>query len=162
MSVRSSRGFTLIEMVVAMVIMAIISAVALPNLSNFFSPSVDSARETVLAALRQAKSRAYSHRRLVCLTASGTSVNMLQVGTNPATSCAGGSVPGPDGSSNFLSAVPGASVSSSPLSVLYFQPDGRLTSDAAGLTTSNYVLTITVGTQGSTTINVNGASASAQ
>jgi hypothetical protein len=71
-------------------------------------------------------------------------------------------VPGPDGKPNFLSEITGVSISSVPSSTLYFQPDGTLTSDLAGASQSNYVLTITVGAQPTTVVNVSGASATPQ
>jgi MSHA pilin protein MshC len=156
------RGFTLIEMVISMIIIAIVCAVALPNLDNFFSPSADAARETVLGALRQAKNQAFTHRRLVCLTASGSSITAVQASANPAVSCGSTAVLGPDGKPNFLSDISGVTVSASPASILYFQPDGTLTSNLAGSTQSNYVLTITVGSQSPTVVGVSGASATPQ
>ncbi len=156
------RGFTLIEMVISLIIIAVISAVIMPNLDHFFSPSADASREAVLGALRQAKNHAYSHRRLVCVTASGSSITMLQASTNPAASCGGTSLKGPDGSSNFLNDMTGVVISSTPSSTLYFQPDGTLSSDAAGSSISNYVLTVTTGTQTSVTVTISGASASPQ
>jgi|SRR3954469_8152086 MSHA pilin protein MshC len=61
---RSGRGFTLLELVVALVISAILAAIALP----YFSDRETNAtwfREQVKAALRYAQRQAVANRRLV-------------------------------------------------------------------------------------------------
>lgn len=157
-----SRGFTLIEMVMVILIMAILSAVAMPAISTFFAPSLDASRQTVLAALRQARGTSYAHRRLVCVTVVSASLVEVQASANPSASCAGTSLLSPAGQSNFLQGIKNLTLSSSPQAILYFQPDGRVTSDVIGATPSDYTLTMTIAGQGSAAVTLSGASGSAQ
>lgn len=149
-------------MVVTLLIIGILTAVAIPVLGNFFSPSMDAARQSVLAALRQARFTAYGHRRLVCVSVSGASLGQVQASVNPAASCTGATLVSPTGNANFIQGLTGLTLASSPSATLYFQPDGRVTSDLAGASATNYTVTLSIAAQTSTTVTLSGASGSAQ
>jgi len=87
----------------------------------------------VLAALRHAQATAQSHRRLVCASVATDAVTLSIATANPATACAS-SLPGPDGHAAYARDSRGIGTSVSPAGVLYFQPNGRITSDGAGTT----------------------------
>lgn len=149
------------ELVVAMLIVGILAVVAMPKLELMMAPSGDAARETVLAALRQARTQAYAHRRLVCASASGSSLTVVQATSFPATACTGTAVLSPSGQANFLAGTVGAAISASPSATLHFQPNGTVTTDAAGANLANFTLSISAAGQAPVTVNVAGQGASA-
>ena len=111
----------------------------------------DTARDEVLSALRYAGQTAQSHRRLVCADINATTVTLRIASARPASSC-DSTLAGPDGSSTYTSNAGGANFGLSPSGTLYFQPDGRVTSDGAGNTTSARTVTIS----GASSIAVSG------
>jgi hypothetical protein len=88
----------------------------------------------VLSTVRYAQKSAVAHRRVVCATVSATSITLTIATVSPAVSC-DASLKGMDGSAVFASTGnSGAGTSVSPAGVLYFQPDGRVTTNLAGST----------------------------
>ena len=147
---RRARGFTLMELIAVMVLVAVLAAVALPKLDAGLALRNDAWHDEVLGALRLARQTAVSHRRLVCATV-GSSVSLSIAAANPASAC-DSPLAGPDGSSPYATAPGGASASVSPAGTLYFQPSGRVTSDGAGMSASDRSIAI----GGSDTISVVG------
>jgi type IV fimbrial biogenesis protein FimT len=77
-------GFSLIEMMVVIGIMAIILAVALPAFSAWReSTALQSASETLMAHIKQARIMAVSGNRAVSITFAANSYTMDSGGTNP-------------------------------------------------------------------------------
>jgi prepilin-type N-terminal cleavage/methylation domain-containing protein len=149
------RGFTAVELVAVLILIGVLAAVALPRLGVIDAFRSQGWREQVVAGLRLAQSTATGHRRLVCASFTGSRLS-LQVATgNPASSCTA-ALRAPDGQSNFDDTAPaaGTAVAVSPSGTLYFQPDGRVTSDGAGASTTSFTITAT----GLATITVHGAS----
>ncbi len=134
-------GFTVIELVVVIVLVAILSAAALPKFDAVLGMRDDAWRDTLVAGLRFAAKSSVSHRRLVCADVSNTQLTLTVASTNPATSC-DTNLAGPGGSNVFAtSSNASATTSVSPAGTIYFQPDGRSTSDGAGLTSSSRTIT---------------------
>lgn len=152
----SSRGFTLVELVGILLIVGVLAAVASPKLDSLGQFQSSGYRDQVLAALRHASHTALSHRRLVCATVASTGVTLTIARSNPATAC----------SSALDSPVPGAAATApagvtttvSPASTLYFQPSGRVTSDAAGVSAPVWTFGIT----GESAITLTGETAHVQ
>lgn len=93
------QGFTLVELVVVLVLLAIVSAVAVPSLSG--TRAIDDVRfiHEVRDALRFAQRTAIAQRRTVCVSFTSSSVSL----TIAATSGGACTVPlaGPGGESPF-------------------------------------------------------------
>jgi MSHA pilin protein MshC len=130
-AVPRQRGFTLVELVAVLLLVAVLAAVVAPKMDVALALRGTAWRDQVLAALRLAASTAHSHRRLVCADVATGSVTLRLATANPATSC-NQALPGPDGSASFARAANAPATAVSPAGTLYFQPDGRVSSDGAG------------------------------
>ena len=134
---RAQGGFTLTELIVIMILVGILAVSVMPKLQGAVSLRDDAWRDGVLSAVRYAQKTAVSHRRLVCMSVADTTVTLSIAQANPASSC-DASLTGPTGSATFVTSDnPAMLTSVSPAGVLYFQPDGRVTTDGAGATASN-------------------------
>lgn len=138
------RGFTAVELVAVLILIGILAAVALPRLGVVDAFRSEGWREQVVAGLRLAQATAGGHRRLVCAQFSGSSLSLTMATANPASACTA-PLPGPDGSASYGTTAPslGTSVGVTPAAVLYFQPNGQVTSDGAGSTVSSFTITAT-------------------
>ena len=138
---RRQAGFTLIELIAILILVGVLAVVALPKFDTAISLRNDTARDEALAALRYAGQTALSHRRLVCADVSATAVTLRIATTRPASAC-DAALSGPDGGTTFTSNPGSASFTLSPAGTMYFQPDGRVTSDGAGTTASARTLSV--------------------
>ena len=141
-STRRLRGFSLPELIAVLVLIGIVAAVATPRLQGALSFRDDGWRDQIVAALHYAQSVAISHRRLVCAAIAGDAVTLTIASTNPATSCSA-ALPGVDGQALAAASQGGAVASVSPAGLLYFQPSGRVSSDAAGTSAPARTISIT-------------------
>lgn len=131
------------ELVIVLVVLGVLAAVVVPKLDSAMSFQREAWRDQVLSALTHARSTAVAHRRLVCATVAAGSVTLTMAPANPATSCSA-SVPSPSGAAAFASTGDtGVNTSVSPAGVIYFQPDGRITTDAAGTTPATRTVSMT-------------------
>ena len=136
----ASRGFTMLELVIVVLLLAVLSAVALPRLGGALAVRGPAWREQVQAALRQAHSVAQGHRRLVCVAIASQAVTLTIANANPASSC-NSPLAGGDGDSRWAWDSNAPATTGTP-ATLYFQPDGRVTSDGAGTTVVNASISI--------------------
>lgn len=83
---RSSHGFTLIELIVTLVLLALLAVVALPRLDTGANYSADF-HDRTLAALRYAQKTATSHRREVCVTFPNAATLALEIAGTPGGTC---------------------------------------------------------------------------
>ena len=148
---RPSRGFTMVELVAVMLLVGVLAVVALPRLDGTLGLRGSAWRDQVLAATLQARSLATGHRRLVCLTVATGAVQMTMASANPASSC-NTTLPGPDGDARWAVDPASLAVTVNPAGTLYLQPDGRVTSDGAGLTAVN----VSIAIAGETALQITG------
>ena len=135
---RCSRGFTMVELITIMIILGILAAVAIPRMDSAMSFRSVEFHDRVIAALRYAQKTASSHRRLVCASLTQTSVALEVDNSAPKDSSCDVGLTLPGGAvSSFVTTQAGFGSVPNP-AVLYFQPDGRVTSDAPGATNTNF------------------------
>ncbi|MDI1347965.1 type II secretion system protein [Aquabacterium sp.] len=152
-SERHQAGYTVIELIVVMVLLSILSVSAMPYLGSATGMRDDAWRDQVVVALWHARSTAVTHRRVVCVSFTATTVSLAMARNNPATAC-DLPVPSPDGRGTFAQAANSAAATSvSPTGVLYFQPGGRVTTALGGGATAQW----TVSLQGVAPVRIEGA-----
>ena len=136
-------GFTLVELVLVLVLLAVLSVVAIPSLSGGDGLKSHAFGEQVRATLRFAQKTAVSHRRLVCATFSASSVTLSVASAFPASAC-NTAMPSPTGAAAYASSSSSTiSITPSlPTTAMYFQPSGNVTSDGAGATIVTPVLAV--------------------
>lgn len=146
---RSGRGFTLVELITILILVGILAVVALPRLDSAQDFGALAFRDRVATSLRYAQKSAVAKRRMVCATVAAGTLTLTT-----ATSFGGAcdtAMTGPDGA-DPAAVSPSAAVQLAPAGVLYFQPSGSVTSDAAGTALATTTVTVT----GQADINVRG------
>ena len=108
-------------------------------------------RDQLQAGLLQARTLAQGHRRLVCLTLATGELRLAQASANPASRC-DSTLNGADGDARWAFDGNAITLTQQPAGTLYFQPDGRITSDGAGSTSVN----VMIGLTGETTLQLIG------
>lgn len=144
-----ARGFTVVELVAVIVLLGVVSVVALPKIDGAMALRQPAWRDQVLASLRSAHSLAQGRRRLVCATLATGAVTLRIASTNPAAAC-DTALPGGDGDAAYASDSYGIALAVSPAGTLYFQPSGRISSDAAGNSALN--ASVSVGSETAITV----------
>ncbi|MGW8392095.1 pilus assembly FimT family protein [Pseudoduganella sp. HUAS MS19] len=137
---RPVHGFTVVEMVTIMVVIGILSAIAIPRLTQTGAFSSSAYRNEVASALRHAQKSAVSHRRLVCAALTKSTVKLTIASQTPPCNRDFSS---PDGSS-YQSRDSGVEAGGDFIGhTLYFQPSGDITTDAAGAVFAVGPITVT-------------------
>lgn len=133
-SLIAARGFSIVELVVVIVILAILAAFALPLL-NTTETQVGWFQEQVRAAVRHAQKQAIAQRRTVhvCVSASALNLGYNAGCTTPVLSLA-------TGAAYSISTPSGVTLSSSP-TTFTFNPLGQA-SAAATLSVSGRTVTV--------------------
>lgn len=146
-----ARGFTMVELIATVLLLGVLAVVALPRMGSALALGGSAWRDQVSATLKAARSLAQGHRRLVCASVATGSVSLSIAAANPATAC-GSPLAGPDGGTQWARDSGSHATTVTPAGTLYFQPDGRITTDGAG--TSNASTSIAI--EGETAITLNG------
>lgn len=134
-------GFTLIELISIMILLGVLAAVAIPKMDTASAFRPLQFRDQAISALRFAQKTATSHRRLVCVGFTAASVS-LTIDHDKSGACDGHSLQIPGSAANVITGTDSKSVFASTPAALFFQSDGRATSDAAGATNANLDATI--------------------
>ncbi len=145
-----ARGYTIVELVTVMVVLGVLSAFAIPRLMGNEWNGI-SWRQEVLSALRYAQKSAVGHRRVVCANVQAAQVTLNIAAVNPAANCA---QPFASPDNQPYTSRNSAVVAGGLLGTLYFQPDGRITTDLAG--TSNVAAGSSITITEATSIRIDG------
>ena len=141
-------GFTIVELVVVMVIIGALAALGIPRLVGDKSSEAAVFGDQVASGLRRAQKIAMGHRRVVCATVGPKAVVLRINGCGTAGIALNGS-----GDDDYATSD---SVLTVTTATLYFQPDGRVTQDAAGVAAWSDKIVIAAGTTEFRTITVQG------
>lgn len=145
------RGFTVVELIAVLLLAGVLAAVAVPRLGALTALRGAGWHDQVRAGLLHARALAQGHRRLVCLSLATGELRLAIASANPASSC-NTALPGPDGDARWAHDDSGVTLTLTPAGTLYFQPDGRITSDGAGASAVNASIALA----GQPTLTLNG------
>lgn len=137
----AARGFTAVELITVLILVGVLAVVAMPRLDAGLSLRGVAWRDQVQAGLMLARSQAQGHRRLVCVTLATGEVRLAMASSNPANAC-NTVIQGPDGDARWAFDGNGFTLTQNPAGTLYFQPDGRITSDGAGSSAVDVSITL--------------------
>ncbi len=146
------HGFTMVELIAVLLLVGVLAAVALPRLDGALALRGAGWRDQIKAGLLQARTLAQGHRRLVCVSLATGEIRLTLASANPASTC-DAVLTGPDGDARWAVDANNINLTQSPAGTLYFQPDGRITSDGAGSSAVN----ATVGLAGEPNLSLIGA-----
>jgi MSHA pilin protein MshC len=141
-------GFTIVELVVVMVIIGALAALGIPRLVGDKSSEAAVFGDQVASGLRRAQKIAMGHRRVVCANVGPKAVVLRLNDCGSAGIALNGSSDDDYATSDSVLTVTSAT--------MYFQPDGRVTQDAAGVTAWSTDIVIAAGTTEFRTITVQG------
>ena len=79
---RTQRGFTFVELIVVMILVATLSAVALPGMFDTDHFAARGTRDTLGSSLRYAQKTAVAMRRNVCVAVSATQLDITYAATS--------------------------------------------------------------------------------
>ncbi len=128
-AMRGSRGFTLVELIMVMVILGVLSVYAAPKIFNTADFKARGFHDETLSLLRYAQKAAVAQRRMVCVALNPTGVSMTMDKSTP-----------PDGTCDSAPAMPNTPKGGSGLasSVATFKFTGLGSTDQS----SNITITI--------------------
>ncbi len=147
-SVRSHRsiawnaGFTLVELVVVIIVVAILAAIAIPRLNTHTFDTVGYYQE-VLSSVRYAQKEAVAKRRVVCVTLGASSVT-IRFANAAGSSVCNTDLVSPRGVSPFtVTAASGVALSSAPATGSFFFDALGRPFDVAGTSSPQRTISIT-------------------
>ncbi|MVW63686.1 prepilin-type N-terminal cleavage/methylation domain-containing protein [Massilia sp. NEAU-DD11] len=149
-------GFTIVELVVVMIIIAALAAIGIPRLTGDKSAEAAVFGDQVVSGLRRAQKIAMGHRRVVSANVGPKAVVLRVNGSNNGWIALNGV-----GDDDYATSDSALTVTTGSLpATLYFQPDGRITTDIGGAAAWAGSLSVTGAVNGGTTfrtITVQGA-----
>jgi MSHA pilin protein MshC len=121
-----AAGFTMVELVVVMILVGVLAAIGIPRLMGDKGMEAAVFGDQVVSGLRRAQKIATGHRHVVCATV-GPKAVIVRLNECGSAGLAVTGLTDDDYATtdNVLTVKP---------TTLYFQPDGRITTDAAGTT----------------------------
>ena len=126
----------MVELIAVLLLVGVLAAVTLPRLDGAMALRGAGWRDQIKAGLLQARTLAQGHRRLVCVSLATGEIRLALASANPASAC-DTVLAGPDGDARWAVDTHNIALTQSPAGTLYFQPDGRITSDGAGSSAVN-------------------------
>lgn len=121
-----SPGFTLTELVVIIVVVAVLAAIAVPRWIGKSGFEDRGLRDETAAALRYVQKSAIAARRLVCVDFTANGLTATVATSFAATDCSGGAaLARPGGGTLSIAGTGGATYSAQPGATLTFSPLGR-------------------------------------
>lgn len=125
-------GFSMIELITVLIVLAILAALALPKLNTVGDFRATAFRDSVAGGLRFAQKTATSHRRVVCATLTPVKLTLTIASNGGIGTACDTPLALPNGAASVDSTdTAGVTLAGMP-AALFFQPDGRITTDAAG------------------------------
>jgi MSHA pilin protein MshC len=139
---RKLVGFTLVELVVTLIVVAILAVVAIPRLNTHTFDTVGFYQE-VLSSVRYAQKEAVAKRRVTCVILAANSVT-VRFAKNTSVFTCDADLTSPRGVSPFtVTAASGVTLSSAPsIATFFFDALGR-PFDAAGVSSPQRTISIT-------------------
>lgn len=119
----SSRGFTMVELILVLIIAGVLAAVAVPRMIGRNSFDTRGFADQLSAAVRFAQKLAVAQRRDVFVQFSATDATLCYLAAAPCP--AGSEAPGPGGEKPYTVSAPGGIAIASPVAVLGFDRGGR-------------------------------------
>jgi MSHA pilin protein MshC len=138
-----ASGFTMVELVVVMILIGVLAAIGIPRLIGDKNMEGAVFGDQVVSGLRRAQKIATGHRRVVCASVGPKAVTVrLYVANSCSLAVTGLTDDDYATTDSVLTIKP---------TTLYFQPDGRITTDAAGVTPATNAIDITGNVNGTNT-----------
>ena len=127
MNVRARpSGFTMVELVVVMILIGVLAAIGIPRLLGDKNMEAAVFGDQVVSGLRRAQKIATGHHRVVCASVGPKAVTLRLNACGSAGIALAGLADDDFATTDSVLTVTTAT--------LFFQPDGRVTTDAAGTT----------------------------
>ena len=137
-----AAGFTMVELVMVIVILGVMSVVAISSLSGANEFRALEFRDRTVAALRFAQKTALSHRRMVCVGFTVSTVTLTIDATRTGTACGAAlKLPGEAGNT-VTSADPGSAIFAPVPAAFIFLPDGTASASLNVAITGQQTITI--------------------
>jgi MSHA pilin protein MshC len=143
-----TAGFTIVEMVVVMIIIGVLAALGIPRLMGDKISEAAVFGDQVVSGLRRAQKIAMGHRRVVCASVGPQAVVLRLKDCGGAGIAINGVADG-----DYATGDSALAATTTPtVNTLYFQPDGRISTDVGGASSWAGRIDITGAVNGGTTI----------